>query len=809
MQSVLEDIRFALRIMEKSPGVTFVIVILLTIGIGANTAIFTVFDTVLWRMLPVHDPEELVMAIPYKDGQRWGDDRFSYPAFRELSRNQRSLSEMFAAGRHRVLRFGIPGQSSVERPTRLNVWTVSGNYFSALGISPLVGRFFSEEDDRVPGGHPVAVVSYGFWQRCCAGATDVLGKQITVEFTPFTIIGVAPRGFRGTDPADLPDVWVPVHMQPHVELKSGLEEWGWSWLQVFGRLKPGVTATQASAELSSLFARADGPADGPQEVRLESASRGWFSLREAFGQPLKMLMAAVGVFLLIICCNIASLMLARTAQRRHEIGMRLALGCSRTRLFRQLLTESLLLAGIGGVIGIFFAPVASEALASLVGVSHLDFELDWRILTFTTAVVLTTGILFGLVPAIQSVRSSFIPSLQASGRAVGRSQQRMGKALIVSQVALSLVLMFSAGLLARSLVHLRSYDLGFQRNRMLLVEVEMGVKHSEDRPAPEQLFQLQQRLGAIPGVQSVSLSVIPLMSPGGWGNRVSFPDRPADPSHRVRGNAVSPGYFGNLGMRLLAGRDFSGEDTANQPRVVIVNQSMATLYWPGEDAIGKRVSLSPDWDTQRALEIIGVAADAHFDSPRKLPGPAVYLPLLQSPMAPRSVELRVAGDGSSVAIHVRQVLEEAGAFVPEIRTLEQQVDRTIAQERMLTWIFSLLGLLAVSVTAIGIFGTFAYAVVQRTREIGVRMALGASRWKIAKDIVSESMRLAFVGVGIGLPAALACSQWLQSFLFGLEPSDPIALLWAAGLILTVAASASFLPSRRAARVDPMVALRDE
>jgi predicted permease len=842
METFWQDLRFGLRMVGKSPSFTAVAVLSLALGIGANTAIFSLVDAVLLKSLPVKHPEQLVVVRPV-DGNRGRD--FNFPIFREIATRQDALSGIFASGSVDIVRASMEGSGELQLAGRL----VSGNYFSILGVNAVRGRVFTEEDDQIPGvggpQGPVAVISHGFWERQFARDVSIVGRTITLNDAAFTIVGVTPREFFGESAGVLPDIWLPIRMQPRLEPRSLLEVRTATWFRTMGRLKPGTDEQQATTALTFLYRQllADEIASGKgslihqahklEEVRveLEPGSKGFAALRMRFSQPLRLLMAVVALVLLIACCNVANLLLARSASRQKEIGIRLALGSGRGRLIRQLLTESMVLAVMGGAAGLLLAVWGSELLlgpASGAGSPiQLDLRPDWRVLAFTLAVSLLTGILFGLIPALLASAVDVNPALKESaGSQTGSPpRQRFSRTLVISQVALSLVLLVGAALLIRSLQNLRAFDAGFERNNVLLLTVAADPAALKTPEIAALGTQVHQRLNALPGVRSASLSRSGLLSGSATTAPVRVPGSDVNPETDgdVRQNWVSTRYFETLGMKLLLGRDFGSEDTANSPRVAIINETMARhyfgqqsalgklIYFPKLDALRRYIPFTAQLDSDQAVEIVGVVQDAKYDNLRQRTPRMTYLPWVQGQGRVSAIEVRTVGNPSAMTEEIRQALKEINSnlVLRSVRTLEDQVNRTLTEERLIAKLLSFFGALALLLACVGLYGLMSYAVVRRTREIGIRLALGGQRAAMLRMILRETMLLVGIGIALGVPGALATTRLVEKYLFGLRPTDPATIVMAALLMLAVATLAGYLPARRASRTDPTVALRNE
>ena len=794
----------------EESGLPAVAVITLALGIGANTAIFSVTNVMLLNALPVRSPQELVEFV------RW-DPRGAFmtnlpPAvFEYLRRDTSVLSGIFAfTSDSRVLR-----SSSGSEP--LLVHEVSGAFFPTLGVRPLLGRAIDFGDARPDVDHRVVVLSYSFWSSHFGSDPSAVGTVVRVDGEPYTVIGVMPRDFFGVDRSQTPQMWVPFPRGP-----IGSQVW------VLGRLRPGVSIPQARARLEPLFEgalesmRSDWK-DSPEHDRdaflgekllVNNATTGTSGLRWnywEYSNTLKILIGMTGVVLLIACVNLANLLMARSAARSHEIGIRLAVGAGRGRILRQLLTENMLLALIGGAIGLLVAAWGHRILVAflvgrLEGVS-LSFRLDAHILWFSFAVSILVGLLFGALPALRAARGNVGPAIQVRGA----TRLPIARRLLVAQVALSLMLLIGAGLFARSLRNLGATDLGLARENLFLMTVDPSPSKSVT-DKKNFWMQLTARLAVLPGVRSVSLAGDAVFGNGGWNETIWIrqPDG-AEQDAQVAFNVVGPGFFGTVGIPLLAGREFGAQDQPNSLPVAVVNRAFAQKFFNGKNPIGERFGNAGHGSSGK-IEVVGVIENAKYGGLRDQPTPMFYLPLFQH-LEDRSYEVhvRVAGDLPAVIAGVRREIQnmDPDISVYPARTIPEVIRRMLQHDRMFAVLAGAFGLLALLLTSIGIYGLVAYQVVRRTNEIGIRIALGAQRRDILWIVVRETLLLMAVGVGIGLPAAVAAGRALRSILFALQPSDPVTITWAAVVLVGVGAFAAFLPARRATNVDPMEALRYE
>jgi predicted permease len=822
-------VSYGLRTMLRSPGITIVALLSLALGIGANTAIFSLIDAVMLRSLPVKEPERLVLFGDASDccisDYFPSPILYSYPFYREMQKKNQVFSEVAAVFSEMSRVHGsVEGRTEAEP---MNVQLVSGTYFSMLGVQAIVGRVLTDEDDRMRDGNPVAVVSSGWWMRSLARDPSVLNKKLQIGSTIFTIVGVAPQEFFGTKVGESPDIWIPLSMQK--ELAPNFDGYSNNFIEslyLMGRLKPGVSMTQAAANANLLFQQIlrgfpDAPLSQENLVKLNKTrveltlmATGLSELRTHFSEPLEILMAIVGLVLLIACANVANLLLARSVARARELAVRQALGAGRTRLIRQLLTESLLLAVGGGALGMAFAAVASRLLLRLVSggpeAVPLDVSMNVRLLLFTSGVTMATGALFGTIPAFRATKLQLTDSLKEGRGAVGAgAKSPLAKALVVSQIAFSLVLLAGAGLFLHSLKNLSSVDTGFDREGVLRLETDatsVGYKE-EDYHLTRLYQQIEEQIRALPGVTAASYSLF-TFNEGSWNNPVSVPGYVSADSHRdVHHNVVGTDYFATMGIPFLAGRGFGPQDTATSTKVAVIGETMARTMFPEGSPIGHRYNRGDD----KNIEVIGVVKDVKVNSLQEDPQPVDYYPYTQHVRYLNDFEVRYVGDVNAVASAVRQTIHEVDPHLPisNVTTLDEQVGRSIADQRLVAQLSTFFGLLAVFLSCIGVYGVMSYIVTRRTNEIGIRMALGAGRFNMVWMVLREILILVTAGIVIGGPVALAGDRLVSNMLFGLKPTDPAALVSAAVLLLMVAAIAGYLPARRASRVDPMVALRFE
>jgi predicted permease len=828
MDALFHDLKHGVRTLAKARGFTLVVALTLGLGVGANTAIFTLLDQVLLRLLPVQRPEELVLldGPGANMGARFGEQTFSYPMYRDF----RDKNEVFSGV---IARFGVPlslqhqGQSE-----RVAGELVSGNFFEVLGVPPAAGRTLQPSDDVTPGAHPVAVLCHGFWRRRFGGDPGIVGATLTVNGRAVTVVGVAAAGFDGVEVGASPDVFLPIAMKAvATPTWNELENRRFLWLNVLARLRPGVSREQAAAGMQVLYRQinedeiAQMP-DAPPRFRERFLAkklevlpgfRGLSSLRREFTRPLLVLAGMVGLVLLIACANVASLLLARAASREREMAIRVALGARRGQVLRQLAVESLLLALLGGAAGLALSSLVGDALLHALPFEEASRTFhsspDMRVLVFTLAVSLATGLVFGLVPALQATRPRVSKSINDEGRtATSAGHVRFRKGLVVVQVALSLLLLVGAGLFARSLYNLRTLDPGFDSRQLLSLAVEPDLNGYSPAASRDLLRRLQERFAGEPGSAGASIAALPVLTDARMIMTVDVEgyERKEDEATNLFSNRVGPGYFKTMGIPVVAGREFDERDVMGAPQVALVNETTARYFFKDESPLGRRLGLG---DGSREIEIVGVVRDGKARSLRDTPERYFYLPVLQDE-APNEVTFYVraaGGAAGALAPRLRAVVQEVDAALPvyAMTTMERQVDVSLFFERMIAALAAAFGLLATVLAALGLYGVMSYTVVRRTREIGIRMALGAERGRVLWLVLREVSLLAIAGVALGLPSALALAQLVSSQLYGLSPADPATLAVATALLASVALFAGYLPARRATIVDPMTALRHE
>jgi predicted permease len=831
LDNLRQDIAYGVRAMLRSPAITLVALLSLALGIGANTAIFSLLDAVIIKSLPVKEPGRLVL-FGNKLDQGISDGfpnpwLYSYPFYREIEKRNHVFSEVAAAFSQtdRVHGF-VEGRSDAES---MNIQLVSGSYFPMLGVQAALGRTLSEEDDRSEGGHPVTVVSYAWWTSALARDPGVLGKKLKVGPTIFSIVGVAPAEFFGTKVGESPDMWIPLSMQKEIPPGwGGYDDQMFESLHLMARLKPGVTTAEANADANLLFQqilRGFSSAPLSQEnllnldktrVELTSMATGFSRLRYQFSEPLGILMVVVGLVLLIACANIANLLLARSTARTRELSIRQALGAGRKRLIRQLLTESLVLALAGGALGIAFASLARRLLLRMVSDGRdplqLNVSVDMRLLLFTLAVTLATALLFGTIPAFRATRLNLVDALKdGRGQSGAPTKGKLAKILVVAQVALSLVLLVGAGLFVRSLINLTNIDTGFNKENVIRMRLDASsAGYKQDAKLLRLYQQIEEHVSTLPGVLAASFSGF-TFNEGTWNNRIwvqGYLNGHLDTD--VHHNAIGPNYFAAMGIPLLAGRGFGLQDTATSPKVGIIGESTARTMFPDGSPIGKHYGRGGPQNAGD-IEVIGVAKDVKYNRLDEDQQPGDYLPYAQNVQYLKDVVVRYTGDSSAVVSAVREAIHDVDPSLPvsDVMTLDAAVQNSIVNQRLVAQLSSFFGLLALFLSCIGIYGVMSYTVVRRTSEIGLRMALGAPRSTVMWMVMRESLFLVGLGIAIGVPAALAGDRLIASMLYGLQPNDPVSLLAGAGVLLAVAALAGYLPAQRASLVDPMISLRYE
>jgi predicted permease len=844
VESLGQDVRFGIRQLLKSPGFSLVAILSLALGIGANTAIFTLINDLLLKSLPVYKPEQLVSFGRSVGGGILGSvrpgatDMFTYDFYKRIEREHAPFEDVAAFG-------SFPIQVSVRRGgesgAATQAWTglVSGTFFDVAGVEPVLGRALNAADTEAPGRNAVAVISHRYWQQALASDPSVIGRTMTINGTLFTVIGVMPASFYGVElNEEMPDMWLPLTMQQVVmqqQQGSLLDSGGLFWLHMIARRRTGVSVAQAQAwtttQLHHFLTDREGTALSAVRRREIASSfvplvpigAGISHLRDSYQAPLAVLMGVVVLVLLIACANLANFLLAKAASREREFTTRLALGSSRRRIVRQILTETLLLAFTGGAVGLLLAFLGTRALIRFVVGQDAHTALcatpDLHVLAFTSAICLVTGILFGLAPALRVSRMNASGALNATARTIGSSGGRSGrllpKTLVVVQVMLSLVLLAVAGLFVRTLHNLRNQDLGFNRTSLLLVNTNAKFAGYK----PEHLNALYERIltrvGQLPGVRSAALSGRVPIARGNWGSPITIIGRPTIPNEDVSTylERVSAGYFETVGIPLLRGRTINADDTATSLKAVVVNQTLARLYFPHGDAIGHSFTVG-DPSVKGTWQIVGIVRDAKFQASAKGPEPMAYLAVTQLTEDDHYaywLQAQTAGDPAQIAGEVRAAFAEIDPNLPilKVQTIREQTESLIDTQKLVSQLSSFFSLLALALSCIGLYGVMMYSVVRRTNEIGVRIALGASRAGVLWMVLRESLVLLGIGIAVGVPAMLAACRAVQAGLFGLGPWDALTLAGAVLIIAAVTVMAALFPARRATKIDPVVALRYE
>lgn len=839
------DLQYGARVLRKSPGFTSIAVVSLALAIGANTSIFSLANQVLYARLGVSHPEQLRLLTVVTNGHSavhssWGSvspvagggrrfDQFTYPIYQQLRRENHVLDDIFG------FKESIQANATIEGSAQaVRLELVSGNLYEQMGVRPVLGRPILPSDDQTPGAGAVATISEGLWERAFGKSPDAVGKVITVNMTPVTVIGVNPRVFTGAmSVQNSPDIFMPLSMIPLVkgELgKSGplLSSPNLWWVQLMAREKPGVSLEQAQAALNVALSTAIhatmtvGKDDTMPRLELEDGSRGLNFVGQQFAQPMYVLLAAVGFVLLIACANTANLMLARSSARQREMSVRLSLGAGRGRILRQVLTESLMLAAIGGAVGLLLGYLARTALPKLFlnawESDSIQVPFDWKVFSFTAGVTLATGVLFGIAPAWSATRAEIGTAIKDGGKAATRQRKGWsGRTIVSFQIALSTLLVVGASLFLRTLINLNAVDVGFRADGLLLFDLNPP---SKQYPAPKDVAlhaRIEQALREVPGVEGVTFTDIPLVADSQAQSGFNVEGAPEAKERGAGASAmeatVGQDFLSVMGIPLVAGRGFTAQDAESPQRVSIINQALARKYFPNQNPIGRRFSMDDSTTKNRSwFDIIGVSADTRYSNLQEEP-PPLHFDLYRQSEGVGGVTYIVRTRLSPEAIvpSLRAVVRDIDRDLPlrDVRTQQQQIDATIVQQRVFASLTAAFGILALALACVGIYGIMAYTVSQRTNEIGIRLALGAGRSQVRGMVLKEAGWLATAGVVVGVAAALGLGRLLKSMLYGLQPSDPTSLAGAAVLLLGVALLAGWIPAMRASRVEPMEALRHE
>jgi predicted permease len=833
MTTLLQDLRLALRGLAKAPVFTSVAVLSLALGIGANTAIFSLLDQLLLRMLPIKNPNEIVQlaARGRHYGSNWGMDAMSYPMYRDFRDKGEGLNGVIARkGWESSL--GYAGQ--VEK---VRVEIVSGNYFQMLGVSAAAGRLFTQDDDLKPLASPIVALGYDYWKSRFAGNAGVIGQNLVVGNHNYTVVGIVEPGFTGVELGSAAQVYIPIAMQAQLipRDKDILEDRRQRWVNVFARLKPGFTAVKAQAAAEPLyrqiiedevkqkeFAKADQESKDnflKSRMTVFPGGTGTSYLRREFGTALWMLMALVGMVLLIACANVANLQLARATARQKEVAVRLSVGARRSQIVRQLLVESLLLSVAAGLLGLAIGRISTSVLLSLLLTNdtqlNITSKLDPRVLVFTFLISVLTGVLFGLAPALQSTRPDLASTLKdQAGAVVGGTHSAFRKALVAVQVTLSLVLLAGAGLFVNSLHNLRTLNPGFRATRLMMFGINPQANgYSIDR-MKSFYRQVDEQIATLPGVETVSSGNMAIVSGDEWDSSVTIEGHDASQGSKAWAyqNHVLPGYFHTLGVDFVAGRDFRWSDTLKSTPVTIVNEQFVQEYFPGQDPIGRHVGMGSDPGTKTDIEIIGVVKTFKYQKMDEKAGRQMYRPYLQMDFAlDQWFYVRTSGDPQALYSAIRGEIHHLDSNLPiyGMRTVEEQVERNLATPRLVAGLSLCFGVLATLLAVLGLYGVMSYLVGRRRREIGIRMALGSDSSRVVRMILKEVALLVGVGLGAGLIAAVSLSRLVTSQLYGISPYDPNVLVLATLLLATVALAAGWLPANRASQADPLRTLRYE
>src|SRR5271155_2804585 len=836
MQNLWKDIQFGLRMLAKSPGFTAIAIITLALGIGANTAIFSLMNQIMLQRLPVKSPDELVVlrAPGLATGHISSDgdkaESFSYPMYKGLRDNNAVFSGILA-------RYGFSASVASRGQTdRASGELVSGNYFEVLGVQPAVGRVFTQDDDRVPGGQPVVMLSHSYWQRHFGGDPSILNKVLLINNVEMTVVGVAQAGFFGVQVGKTPDIFVPMMMTPQMtQFGETLDGWNDYWLKVLARRKPGISEKLAEAGINTAYKplleeqlpqiKAGWNEDKRQKfldkkIFLSAGARGRTIAQREAGTPIITLFVMVALVLLIACTNVANLLLARGASRQLEFAIRTAMGASRGRMIRQLLAESLMCALGGGVLGILLGTGLMRILTPLVvsssGIKGLTERLDPVVLAFAIGVTLFSGVFFGLIPAWRVTRMGVTDVIKDQGSTSSASVTHVGfrKVLVAGQVAFTILLLAGAGLFTRSLWNLRNQDLGMKTDNVITFSIEPALNGYDTPKLIALVDQLRARIATAPGVIAVGTGDVPTLTGDDEGSNITVEGGPqlAEDLQDVDYDAVSPGYFSTLGIPLLSGREFNEGDRATAPKVAIASEAMVKRVFPGRNPLGAHVGFGGGSKVKLDFEIVGLVKDVKQEHVSSAPYPYVYLPYAQRPkVTGMTFYVRSTQDPLLLGTTLQGTVRDLDANLPvyDLKTMERVVEEDLFSARLVAMLSASFAGLAALLAALGIYGVLAYVVVQRTREIGIRMALGAVAGHVRLLILKEVGSMVLIGVGVGLPLAYGLARFSESILYGVHASDPAVYALGLGLIAFIALAACFFPARRATRVDPLVALRYE
>jgi predicted permease len=842
LETLVQDVRYGLRQLRCDRGFTVIAVLTLALGIGANVAIFSLVDQTILRPLPVQHPEQLVVvnSTEQKGGHTSTDyslaATFSYPMYKDLRDKNRVFSGLIAS--FSLVDVNVTWQG---KPERSEAELVSGNFFQVLGVQAALGRLFAPADETARGANPVVVLSHGYWLRHFGGNAAILNQVVDINATPLTVVGVTQPGFTGVQLGWAPDLYIPITMKPQMTPNwDGLDSPTDHFLAILGRLETGMSRPRAEAGLQPLFhglLEGELPVMTARQVIVSQDARKAFlagrielvpgargrPVLQSFAQPLlAFVMAMVGIVLLIACANLAGLLLARGEARQHEIALRLAIGASRVRLVRQLLTESLIVAVAGGVASLLVGWWTLRSIVSAISVvpvaasvlSGLTAKLDWRVLSFAAAATILSALFFGLLPALKSSRSDLETPLkeQGPGTSGGTGSVRLRGVLVAAQVACSAFLLIVAVLFGETLVRLGRANLGMRIDHLVQFSMDPGLSHYSSAQAFTLLQRVREDIAALPGVASVGSAQDQVLSLGNNCDTMTFEGYAPHDDTTVSVNYVGPRFFATMGVPLILGREFREEDSASSRKVAIINEKVAQQFFAARNPIGMHLAIGWGPDAHPNIEIIGVVLNTRSSHPREPPQPFVYFPFAQNPdVSGATFYVRTSSDPGAMASALRQVTERDAPNLPvyDVRTVEEQFSNLMAADRLLTYLTLGMALLAALLAAVGLYGVMAYVVIRRRRETAIRMALGAQRADVLKQVMGNGLRLALIGLAIGIASALALSRLLSSMLYGVKPTEAAVYIAVTSILLTVAFAACYIPARRALKVDPMVALRHE